>query len=165
MGESFKSKMPLYEANVLAEELKLELLRTGMEHVEVCGSVRRQKAEVGDLDIVVICRPDLMSALRAPIHQNKWRFADGGEKKCTLEYKGRQVNILRTDWDHLGAAKLYFTGNSTFNIVMRRKAKAKGLTLSEYGLKDGAGTLAARTEEDIFSKLGMEFVQPKDRSK
>ena len=54
MGESFKSKMPLAEAQRLAENLKRELEKLGMEYVVICGSVRREKPEVGDLDIVVV---------------------------------------------------------------------------------------------------------------
>ena len=157
MGESFKSKMPLYEANVLAEELKLDLLKCGVEDVVVCGSIRRKKPEVGDLDIVVVGSIDHLK------DQPYWRYADGGKKKCTVEYKGRQVNIMATTFESVGAAMLYFTGSSTFNIILRRKAKKLGLKLNEYGLwKDE--DLIANTERDIMEELGVEWHEPHERS-
>jgi len=169
MGESFKSKMKLYEANALAEQLTLDLMRAGMTRVEVCGSVRRQKPEVGDLDIVVAGD---ITQLKLPEHAHRWRYADGGIHKCTLEYDGRQVNILRADespeYGNWGAAILYFTGSSTFNLIMRRKAKKRGLKLNEYGLwtvPPYNGWLAGTTEEGIFTALEMAFVPPTSRSK
>lgn len=160
MGESFKSKMPLHEANVLAQELKLELMRAGLEYVEVCGSVRRCKPEVGDLDMVAVGD---ITILKSPEHAHRWRYADGGKKKCTIEYKGRQVNIMATTFANIGAAMLYFTGNATLNLIMRRKAKKLGMKLNEYGLwKDDL--LVTAHEQEIFKHLGMAYKEPNERS-
>lgn len=160
MGESFKSKMSLGEAEKLALDLRRELVKSGLRGIHVCGSVRREKPEVGDLDLVVI--GDL-NWLREP--GRPWRYVDGGEKKCTLKYEGRQVNILKTEDGRVGAAMLYFTGNATFNLIMRRKAKAMGLKLNEYGLWKGEEFIAGTYEVDIFDALGMEFKSPRERSK
>ena len=163
MGESFKSKMPLYEAQTLSEELTLDLLRAGMEQVEICGSVRRRKPEVGDLDVIGVCTPEVFENLKT--HTHRWRYADGGKKKCTVEYRGRQVNILRSTETNMGAAMLYFTGNSTFNLIMRRKAKKMGMKLNEYGLWVGDLRIAGETELGIFEQLNMKYLDPTERSK
>jgi DNA polymerase (family 10) len=159
MGESFKSKMPLREAEKLCVELRKLLWDAGVGHMHVAGSVRRQKPEVGDLDVIV--NGDL-NKLRGDFHP--WRFADGGLKKCTIEFKGRQVNILRSSDGHIGAALLYFTGNATFNLIMRRKAKAQGYKLNEYGLWKLDEVIACTTEQDIFEALGMKYKEPHERS-
>jgi DNA polymerase (family 10) len=160
MGESFKSKMPLAEARKLADRLAVELLeKGGLEWALVCGSIRREKPEVGDIDVVVIGNLDRLKAPGLP-----WRYVDGGAKKCTLEYHGRQVNILSTNLVSREAAVLYFTGNATFNLIMRRKAKAHGWKLNEYGLWDGERAVA-RSEADIMAALGLAWHEPRDRSK
>ena len=47
---------------------------------------------------------------------------------------------------------------------MRQIAKNKGYTLSEYDMIDGKGnSFKAKSEKDIFKKLGMEYLQPKLR--
>lgn len=160
MGESFKSKMPLAEAQRLGIQLQTELLEmAGMEWAMVCGSIRRRRPEVGDIDVVVIGNLDRLRNPGLP-----WRYVDGGAKKCTLDYHGRQVNVLCSDIAGLGAAVLYFTGNATFNLIMRRKAKAKGWKLNEYGLWDGDKRIAS-DESEIMKMLGLEWHEPEDRSK
>ena len=49
-----KPKRPLAEARAQAERL-IEMLRPGCERIEIAGSVRREKPEVGDVEIV--CAP------------------------------------------------------------------------------------------------------------
>ena len=160
MGESFKSKMSLVEAQMLADNLKRELEKHGHQKVVICGSVRREKPEVGDLDVIVVGDLAWLAEPGRP-----WRYVDGGAKKCTVDYEGRQVNILKTEWQSLGAAMLYFTGNSTFNLIMRRNAKKAGYKLNEYGLWREDVFVAGLTEQSIFQELGMKYREPKDRSK
>ena len=159
MGESFKSKMPLAEAQKLCNELRTLFWDAGAGNMHVAGSVRREKPEVGDLDLIV---SGDITTLRGEGHA--WRYADGGKKKCTIEYKGRQVNVLKAEPGAIGAALLYFTGNATFNLIMRRKAKAQGFKLNEYGLWKGDEFIAGTYEQDIFEALGMKYKEPSDRS-
>jgi DNA polymerase/3'-5' exonuclease PolX len=64
-------------------------------------------------------------------------------------------------------AVLYFTGDAGFNVAMRQYCLAKGLSLSEHGLKDeSSGQFVDHefeTEEEIFAYLGLKYIQPKDR--
>jgi DNA polymerase/3'-5' exonuclease PolX len=51
---------------------------------------------------------------------------------------------------------------------MRKLALKKGLSLSEYGFKDGKGNLIDTTdtihsEEDIFAYLGIPYTEPHKR--
>jgi DNA polymerase (family 10) len=84
-----------------------------------------------------------------------------------------------------GAALLYFTGSKAHNIELRRVANDQGLTLNEYGLAhEGAHTggtraggtreergsgsgegdvVAARTEEEIYRALGLDWIAPELR--
>jgi DNA polymerase (family 10) len=57
---------------------------------------------------------------------------------------------------------IYFTGSKAHNIRIRELAVREGLKLNEYGLFD-AGTgelLAAETEEEVYARLGLPFIEP-----
>jgi DNA polymerase (family 10) len=73
---------------------------------------------------------------------------------------------------------LYFTGSKDHNVKMRGLAQKKGMTLNEWGLyklKDydkaekktaeapPIKPVASRTEQEIYDKLGMAYVEPEMR--
>lgn len=167
MPVTFKTKMPLERAQALAEELREALRAAGCRRVEVCGSVRRMKPEVGDLDLVI---DGDLEAVRE-LHGRKWTWKEGGESKATIDFKGVQVNLLRSDPEHWGAATFYFTGPFDYNIAYRKRAKQLGLLLNEKGLflnEEGPNKgqcIASRTEEEIYNKLGRHFKPPELRGK
>jgi len=47
--------------------------------------------------------------------------------------------------------------------MMRKKAIDKGYLLNEYALFENGEYIAGKTEQDVFDKLDMKFVEPKNR--
>lgn len=79
--------------------------------------------------------------------------------------KHRLMDILRTTSTSYPFAVLYMTGSKQFNIVMRMKAKRLGMKLNEIGLfKNDEMVPGLVTEKDVFAALGMDYIQPKDRT-
>jgi DNA polymerase/3'-5' exonuclease PolX len=118
-----------------------------------CGSFRRAKETVGDLDIVCFNREDYLQNV------SQLDFIIGsGDKKTSGLKMGRQVDIRVGDW----ATVLYLTGSKEFNISQRSIAKKMDFTLNEYGLFYSNGTRldTGNSEEEIFKHLGMEYVMP-----
>ena len=65
-----------------------------------------------------------------------------------------------------GAALQYFTGSKAHNVSLRQRALKMGYTLSEWSLArldDESVVVAAATEEEIYSALGMEWMPPEMR--
>ena len=59
---------------------------------------------------------------------------------------------------------LYFTGSKDFNREIRQHAKNMGYTLNQHGLKNKNGDyIKAKTEEDIFKILDLQYLEPKKR--
>jgi len=59
----------------------------------------------------------------------------------------------------------YFTGSKEHSVSLRMRAQKMGLTLNEYGLSrvaDGA-VVAAASEEEIYSALGLDWIPPELR--
>lgn len=74
------------------------------------------------------------------------------------------VDVSIYDPAFRGAALIHTTGSKEFNVGMRAWLKSFGWSFSQAGLKNEKGELlAAENEEEVFKKMGMPFVDPKNR--
>ena len=88
----------------------------------------------------------------------------GKEKATIITKENIQVDLRFFKEEEFGAGLLYFTGDKQHNIWLRRIAIKKGWKLNEYGLFDKKGKrIAGRTEEEIYSKLGVKMLAPEKR--
>ncbi|EMA71458.1 helix-hairpin-helix domain-containing protein [Halorubrum distributum] len=107
-----------------------------VESAEVCGSIRRWKPTIGDVDLLVA------SEAREPIVEafTDWEAADAtieaGTGKASVRADGTRVDLRIVDPDEFGAALQYFTGSRAHNVAVRNRAIDRGLKLNEYGLFD-----------------------------
>jgi DNA polymerase (family 10) len=62
-----------------------------------------------------------------------------------------------------GSALIYFTGSKAHNLELRALAQDRKLKLNEYGLFAGPRRLAGATEEDVYAKLGLDWIPPELR--
>jgi DNA polymerase (family 10) len=76
---------------------------------------------------------------------------------------GLQVDVRAVPDESYGAALLYFTGSKAHNIALRGLANQHGWKLNEYGLFSGKRRIAGATEEDVYKKLGLPFIEPELR--
>lgn len=90
----------------------------------------------------------------------------------------RRLDLKLYPPEDFAYALLYFTGSDHFNRSMRHYAKTLGYSLSDHGIvhavkmaggKDNCvrGTknlFEARTEQEIFEKLGLQYVEPSQRN-
>jgi len=110
--------------------------RDGVASVEVCGSIRRWRATIGDIDLLVA------SEAREPIVEafTDWPAADAtieaGTGKASVRADGTRVDLRIVDPDEFGAALQYFTGSRAHNVAVRNRAIDRELKLNEYGLFD-----------------------------
>jgi DNA polymerase (family 10) len=60
---------------------------------------------------------------------------------------------------------LYFTGSKEHNVALRGRALKMGYTLNEYALTTlkGGKVAASRTEEEIYRKLKLDYIDPQLR--
>ena len=134
------------------------------EKVEACGSIRRQKETIGDVDFLVASdNPkeimDFFVSLPGVIKV----WGKGATKTSVRTRNGFDMDIRVVPKESFGAGLQYFTGSKEHNIVLRKIAIDKGLKLSEYGLFRGAKMLAGETEEEIYHLLGMDYIEPELR--
>jgi DNA polymerase (family X) len=87
-----------------------------------------------------------------------------GETKSSVRLKtGMEADIRVLPEESFGAGLQYFTGSKDHNVALRRIAQKKGWKLSEYGLFQGSRKIAGRTEEEVYEKLGLQWIPPEMR--
>jgi len=77
---------------------------------------------------------------------------------------GVQVDMYHALPEQWGAMCLFLTGNAQFNIRLRLIAKKHGFKLNEKGLWSGENQVAGKDERQMFDVLGLEWLEPVDRS-
>ena len=151
----------------------------GVERVDYCGSLRRMKETIGDVDFLVAVKESRKPARNASLRlrSDAGRVMDsfvampgvvkiwskGTTKSSVRTKEGFDMDIRVVPKNSYGAALQYFTGSKEHNIATRRVAMGKGLKLSEYGLFRGSKMIASVTEEDVYKALGMQWVAPEIR--
>jgi DNA polymerase (family 10) len=158
-----------------AEKLSSYITAFGkpIEAVTPAGSLRRGKETVGDLDLLVTLSPGKYAPKAVEsIAQHILKFpeidqklAHGENKVSFLLKSGMQVDVRILEKEVFGAALLYFTGSKEHNVTLRGRANKMGYTLNEYALATlkGERPVARATEEEIYAKLGLEYIPPELR--
>jgi len=161
----------------VAEELAGKLVEfllsePGIEKVTPAGSLRRGRETVGDLDILVTGKGCIEAEPRQKLIEHLLRFPGlmdviaQGENKVSFRHRsGMQVDVRFLPPESFGAAMQYFTGSKAHNVALRQRALKMGLTLNEYSLStiEGEKPVARKTEEEIYSRLGLDFIPPELR--
>lgn len=179
--EDFMKKIPRKEMIKHDEYINeiLKKIEPGLK-IEIVGSYRRGAKESGDIDCIItkddedINSEKIITNLVSSLKKEKYLvddFALGSKKYlgvCKLKrYKTyRRIDFLYASKNVWPFSIIYFTGNVDFNVILRKVAIEKNLSLSEYGFKknDVLQTLPLYTEEDVFKYLGYNYIPPNKRS-
>ena len=174
-------KMEKYIQNTAAQiNNKLE--------VRICGSYRRKKPFSNDIDCM-LSQPSIKT--RDDLKNKKnylYKFIEAlkddmfivdsltseevetkfmGFCKYSAKLPVRRIDIRYIPYESYYTSLLYFTGSGLFNQNMRQEAKKIGYKLNEYGLYKKVGEIfklvKVKSEEDIFDKIGMNYVLPEKR--
>lgn len=157
-----------YDEALAAAESVLEALKksAAVQRVAVCGSLRRHKEVIRDVDILVASRrPEAVMKFFVELPEVERVLAQGDTKASVLLRTGIQVDLRVLPESQFPFALHYFTGSKEHNIRMRQIAQDKGYKLSEYGLFKASGTASARCQDEpeLFAKLGLSYIAPELR--
>ena len=158
-------RMLLNEAEAQATAVVAYLEASGaIRQIEVAGSYRRRRETIGDLDIVVTSGESAQAMDRFVKYGDVAEVISKGETRATVKLRGGlQVDLRAVEPDAYGAALLYFTGSKAHNIELRKIAQEQSYKLNEYGLFKGTRRAAGKTEDEIYAKLGLDWIPPELR--
>ncbi len=186
-------RMGIGDAQPVAESLVAQLRKVpGVRQAEYAGSLRRRRETVGDVDLICAVADEsegqAISDAFVKFGEVVRVLGQGATKASILTASGLQVDLRIIPEAHFGAALMYFTGSKEHNVRLRGRAIEMGMTLNEWGLykitiekpdremvKSGgrvekqtahapsAKPQAARTEIEVYEKLGLAYVPPELR--
>lgn len=189
---SDKKRWPRAQALDVAREL-CAALKPVCERLIVAGSLRRMKEDVGDVEILFVPRFEqrmvdmfesgqfnlaeeviqrlLDGGVLAKRPSATGGFAWGEKNKLALHRGGMPVDLFTATtgnwWNYLVCR----TGPADSNTRIAMAAQAKGWKWNPYGVGFSRGgalagdheTHVVTSEEDVFTFVGLPFLEPKDR--
>jgi DNA polymerase (family 10) len=143
--------------------------------VEAAGSWRRGRETVGDLDLVVDGDDAAAVMDRLAAWPETAAVLQRGDTRMSIRGpKALQIDLRVVPAASFGAALQYFTGSKEHNVKLRSRARDHGLTINEYGVHrlepptaggrpDSSGTVAGRTEAEVYAAVGLAWIPPELR--
>jgi DNA polymerase/3'-5' exonuclease PolX len=171
--------MNLHDAQPIADRV-LRLLAPYCVRVEIAGSIRREKPEVGDIEIVAIPRTvradDLFGGgdmRRSPAFAQRVNGLGTIDSGCPTAGKyikiqlpdGIQLDLFLAHEDNWGLILAIRTGSADYS----HEVLAKGWVRAGYHSLNGmlcskAHKIPVREERDLFDLIGLPWVDPKWRT-
>ena len=135
-----------------------------VETAIIAGSARRKKETIGDLDILAVSKkPEIVMEKFITLPQIANVLSKGKTKTMVILKNGLDADLRVVPAGSYGAALNYFTGSKDHNVKLRELAQKKGLKLNEYGLWNGNRQIAGKSEEEVYKKLGLSYIEPELR--
>jgi DNA polymerase (family 10) len=163
------TRMLLGEAHPFAQEIvkaMQEACGSAIANIEPAGSLRRMRQTIGDLDILVASnQPKTILDAFVKLPMVDQVNEKGTTKASIIAHNSLQVDLRVLEPGRWGSALQYFTGSKDHNVEVRQIALKQGLSLSEWGFKTikGEKEILTPREEDVYEKLGMQWVPPELR--
>jgi len=147
-----KGRFLLGEILPLVREIKEKLNNLKeVEKISVCGSVRRRKETIGDIDFLVVTKhPKKIMDFFCSLPDIVKIWGKGATKSSVRLKEGLDVDLRVVPKKSYGSALQYFTGSKAHSIKLRKIAQSKGFKLNEYGLFRGSKMVEGRKEEKIY---------------
>ena len=156
--------MEIKKARDIAEKY-LNLLRPYCYRIKIAGSIRRNKSEVKDIEIVVI-PSDLINFTYEVVKLGKIKGEPIGKYTQRRLPEGINLDLFIADKENWGNIFLIRTGNWQFSkYIMGVKVKQVGLEQRKGYLWKGSERISCFEERDVFNLLGINYIEPKDRNK
>jgi len=149
-----------------------ELLAPHCERIEIAGSIRRECPGVKDIEIVCIPKPYDTGLFESGLAKevNTWKKVKGEMEygKCRYTQRilpeGIKLDLFMCRPENWGLIFAIRTGSANFSHHVLASAWARrGYECIDGMLTQDGKQYEVREEAELFWRLGMKFVEPKDR--
>jgi DNA polymerase (family 10) len=168
LDEKPQEKRTLLATALPAVRAVVQVLREHPTSNEVsdAGSVRRRTETVKDLDIIATADdPGTLTDYFTRLTWVREVEAKGKTKATVVSHDGLRFDLRVVPPEAYGNLLQHFTGSKRHNVALREDAVRRGLSISEYGVKDveTGEVWTARTEEELYERLGYQWIPPELR--
>jgi DNA polymerase (family 10) len=137
---------------------------TDIRGIQPAGSLRRRAETIGDVDILVAAKKGkkIVDAFTTAgfVEEILAAGPTKGSAIIQIESTPVHVDVRVVPQENFGAASQYFTGSKQHNVHLREIAVKAKLKLNEYGLFKTDKMIAGPVEEEIYQKLGLDYIDP-----
>jgi DNA polymerase (family 10) len=144
----------------------------GVKRIELCGSLRRRKETINDIDVLVssdhaepimkafTTLPQVIQVVAHGETKSSVVVADGVESGRRVAMNA-DLRVVRDE--QFPFALHYFTGSKEHNIAIRARAQKYGLKLNEYELAGAKKAIPCKDETELFAALDLDYIPPEMR--
>jgi DNA polymerase/3'-5' exonuclease PolX len=164
-------RWPLAAARAIAERV-VELLRPFCKRIEIAGSIRRCKPDVGDIEVLCVPLPYSTGIFEDGLAKvvNQWRKIRGEMEYGKARYTQRELPegikldlfmVEESSWGyHMGIR----TGSDQFSHeVLAKGWRRQGFSGKGGHLEREGEIYPVREEKDLFDLIGIPFIKPERR--
>jgi DNA polymerase (family 10) len=169
LGKGKTTRMVLPYAFEISQKI-VDYLKTlpEVEKIEALGSLRRRLPTVGDIDLAVATKDPKKVIEYFINYPHIERVIEKGDVSSSILVSGgKQVDLLIQPLESFGSLLQHFTGSKNHNVHLREMALKKGLSLSEYGIKNLKTKKDDIThfddEEKFYNFIGLDWIPPEIR--
>jgi len=153
--------MKLKKARGIAGKYR-NLLKPYCSRIEIAGSIRREKPEPNDIEIVAIPK-DIFAFTMEVNKLEKVKGEPTGKYTQRILPEGIKLDLFMATEKNWGNIFLIRTGNAQFSRQIMIRALRLGLK-QRYGyLWRDQEMLECKEEEDMFKILKLDFIPPQER--
>jgi len=169
LGAGKTTRMNLPYAQEIADKIVSYMKESKyVIRVEPLGSLRRQMATIGDIDLAVASNKPSEVLTHFVSYPYLERVIEKGDVSASiLTSGGKQIDLLIQPPNCFGSLLQHFTGSKNHNVRLRELALKNELSLSEYGIKDlkqkSRSIMEYASEEKFYDALGMQWIPPEMR--
>jgi DNA polymerase (family X) len=163
------NRMTLPYAQEVADKI-IEYMQLCKEviRIEPLGSLRRQVATIGDIDLAISSNnPKAVLNYFVSYPYTERIIEKGTVSSSILTSGGKQIDLLIQPPEGFGSLLQHFTGSKNHNVRLREVALKKDLSLSEYGIKNlkllDKTLKQYSNEKDFYEAIGLQWIPPEIR--
>lgn len=148
----------------------LEQLKPYCSRIEIAGSIRRKKAEVGDIEIIAIPKPYEVGLFQSGIANviNQWKKVKG-DLPCKYTQRilpeGIKLDLFFATKENWGLIFAMRTGSKDYSHYVLANGWARNgfKSIDGYLFRDNE-RYEVREEKDLFRIAGINYVEPENRN-
>ncbi len=150
-------ELTLFEGFSYGNSIKSLLSESGVEKIEVAGSVRRGKETVNNINFVVSGK-NTKEIIKKAVSYKKIE-KEREEFIVLKDLRNVRLLFLIVPEKYFYSALVYYTGSRSHVNKLKDIAKAKGFSVS----KNGYVLAEVSDEEEFYSMIGLQYIPPEIR--
>jgi len=133
--KAVRMRIPYAQAKTIADDVIAEILKSGYnKRYMICGSLRRKKETIKDIDIVLECNSDDEILAIQTLAKQLGTIIQSGSQSVRFNYQDINIDLRLSPSKYFGSMINYYTGSAEHNIKLRADAKRRGWLINERGV-------------------------------